>query len=99
MRSEACWARVAVSGQNRSVLADNAAAESFLGTLKKELVKERLPGPFDSPLLDRPWYKPCRLHSSVGHQPRNEWEDRYYAHGRCSTRKASPSECRSSTAA
>ena len=38
MRSEACWARVAVSGQNRSVSADNAAAESFLGTLKKELV-------------------------------------------------------------
>ena len=78
MRSEACWARVAVSGQNRSVAADNAAAESFLGTLKKELVNRN-----DHQVRHQvrssirywieAWYKPCRLHSSVGHQPAIEF--------------------------
>ena len=81
MRSEACWARVAISGQKRSVLADNAAAESFLGTLKKELVSRN-----DYQVRSsirywiEAWYKPCRLHSSAGYQPRNEWEDNYYHH-------------------
>ena len=78
MRSEACWARVAVSGQNPSVLADNAAAESFLGTLKKELVNRndyqvRHQVRLSIRYWIEAWYKPCRLHSSVGYQPAIEF--------------------------
>ena len=64
---------------------DNAAAESFLGTLKKELVNRTdYPNRHQARLSIRwwieAWYNPHRLHSTIGHQPPNEWEDNYYHH-------------------
>ena len=64
---------------------DNAAAESFLGTLKKELVNRADYRTRHQARLSIRWwieasYNPRRLHSTIGQQPPNEWEDNYYHH-------------------
>ena len=64
---------------------DNAAAESFLGTLKKELVnradyQNRHQARLSIRWWIEAWYNPRRLHSTIGQQPPNEWEDNYYHH-------------------
>ncbi len=64
---------------------DNAAAESFLGTLKKELVHRadyhnRHQARLSIRWWIEAWYNPRRLHSTIGQQPPNEWEDNYYHH-------------------
>ena len=64
---------------------DNAAAESFLGTVHKELVNRAdYHNRHQARLSIRWWiearYNPRRLHSTIGHQPPNEWEDNYYHH-------------------
>jgi transposase InsO family protein len=64
---------------------DNAAAESFLGTLKKELVnradyRNRRQARLSIRWWIEAWYNPRRLHSTIGQQPPNEWEDNYYHH-------------------
>ena len=64
---------------------DNAAAESFLGTLKKELVnrtdyQNRHHARLSIRYWIEAWYNPRRLHSTIGNQPPNEWEDNYYHH-------------------
>ena len=64
---------------------DNAAAESFLGTLKKELVHRadyhnRHQARLSIRWWIEAWYNPHRLHSTIGQQPPNEWEDNYYHH-------------------
>ena len=64
---------------------DNAAAESFLGTLKKELVhradyRNRHQARLSIRWWIEAWYNPHRLHSTIGQQPPNEWEDNYYHH-------------------
>ena len=64
---------------------DNAAAESFLGTLKKELVnrdnyRTRHQARLSTRYWIEAWYNPRRLHSTIGQQPPNEWEDNYYHH-------------------
>ena len=64
---------------------DNAAAESFLGTLKKELVnradyRTRHQARLSIRYWIEAWYNPRRLHSTIGQQPPNEWEDNYYHH-------------------
>ena len=64
---------------------DNAAAESFLGTLKKELVnradyQSRHHARLSIRYWIQAWYNPRRLHSTIGQQPPNEWEDNYYHH-------------------
>ncbi len=64
---------------------DNAAAESFLGTLKKELVnradyRSRRQARLSIRYWIEAWYNPRRLHSTIGQQPPNEWEDNYYHH-------------------
>ena len=63
----------------------NAAAESFLGTLKKELVNRadyhnRHQARLSIRWWIEAWYNPRRLHSTIGQQPPNEWEDNYYHH-------------------
>ncbi len=70
-RTGACW--------------DNAAAESFLGTLKTELVnradyRSRHHARLSIRYWIQAWYNPRRLHSTIGQQPPNEWEDNYYHH-------------------
>ena len=64
---------------------DNAAAESFLGTLKTELVnrndyRTRHHARLSIRWWIEAWYNPRRLHSTIGNQPPNEWEDNYYHH-------------------
>ena len=64
---------------------DNAAAESFLGTLKTELVnrnnyQSRHQARLSIRYWIQAWYNPRRLHSTIGQQPPNEWEDNYYHH-------------------
>ena len=64
---------------------DNAAAESFLGTLKKELVNRadyhnRHQARLSIRWWIEAWYNPRRLHFTIGQQPPNEWEDNYYHH-------------------
>ena len=64
---------------------DNAAAESFLGTLKKELIHRtdyhnRHQARLSIRWWIEAWYNPHRLHSTIGQQPPNEWEDNYYHH-------------------
>ena len=64
---------------------DNAAAESFLGTLHKELVnradyRSRHQARLSIRWWIEAWYNPRRLHSTIGQQPPNEWEDNYYHH-------------------
>ena len=64
---------------------DNAAAESFLGTHKKELVhradyRNRHQARLSIRWWIEAWYNPRRLHSTIGQQPPNEWEDNYYHH-------------------
>ena len=64
---------------------DNAAAESFLGTLKKELVnradyQNRYQARLSIRYWIEAWYNPRWLHSTIGQQPPNEWEDNYYHH-------------------
>ena len=61
---------------------DNAAAESFLGALKKELVnrndyQNRHQARLSIRYWIEAWYNPRRLHSTIGQQPPNEWEDNY----------------------
>ena len=64
---------------------DNAAAESFLGTLKKEFVNRadyhnRHQARLSIRWWIEAWYNPRWLHSTIGQQPPNEWEDNYYHH-------------------
>ena len=64
---------------------DNTAAESFLGTLKKELVnrnnyRTRHHARLSIRWWIEAWYNPRRLHSTIRQQPPNEWEDNYYHH-------------------
>jgi len=59
---------------------DNAAAESFVGTLKKELVNRadyhnRHQARRSIRYWIEAWYNPRRLHSTIGHQPPNECAD------------------------
>ena len=59
------------------VWGDNAAAEYFLGTLKKELVnradyRTRHQARLSIRSWIEAWYNPRRLHSTIGHQPPNE---------------------------
>jgi transposase InsO family protein len=61
---------------------DNAPAESFLATLKKELVHRRVfKTRAEARLAIRhwieSWYNRRRLHSALGNQPPIEWEDHY----------------------
>ena len=67
-RSGVCW--------------DNAPAESFLTTLKKELVHRRVfKTRAEARLAIRhwieAWYNRRRLHSGLGYQSPIEWEDHY----------------------
>ena len=76
---------IAQSVGRTGVWGDNAAAESFLGTLKKELVnRQNYRSRHHARLSIRwwieAWYNPRRLHSTIGQQPPNEWEDNYYHH-------------------
>ena len=76
---------IAQSVGRTGVCWDNAAAESFLGTLKKELVnRQNYQNRHQARLSIRywieAWYNPRRLHSTIGQQPPNEWEDNYYHH-------------------
>ena len=55
---------------------------SFLGTLKKELVnradyQSRHQARLSIRYWIQAWYNPRRLHSTIGQQPPNEWEDNY----------------------
>ena len=61
------------------------SAESFLATLKRELINRRDYHSRDQARLSIRWwiearYNPCRLHSTIGHQPLNEREDSHYHH-------------------
>ena len=76
---------IAQSVGRTGVWGDNAAAESFLGTLKKELVnradyRTRHHARLSIRWWIEAWYNPRRLHSTIGQQPPNEWEDNYYHH-------------------
>ena len=76
---------VAQSVGRTGVCWDNAAAESFLGTLKTELVnradyQSRHHARLSIRYWIQAWYNPRRLHSTIGQQPPNEWEDNYYHH-------------------
>ena len=76
---------IAQSVGRTGVCWDNAAAESFLGTLKKELVnrnnyQSRHHARLSIRYWIEAWYNPRRLHSTIGNQPPNEWEDNYYHH-------------------
>ena len=76
---------IAQSVGRTGVCWDNAAAESFLGTLKKELVnrndyRSRHQARLSIRWWIEAWYNPRRLHSTIGQQPPNEWEDNYYHH-------------------
>ena len=76
---------IAQSVGRTGVCWDNAAAESFLGTLKTELVnRNNYQSRHHARLSIRwwieAWYNPRRLHSTIGQQPPNEWEDNYYHH-------------------
>ena len=76
---------IAQSVGRTGVCWDNAAAESFLGTLKKELVnrndyQSRHHARLSIRWWIEAWYNPRRLHSTIGQQPPNEWEDNYYHH-------------------
>ena len=61
---------------------DNAPAESFLATLKKELVYRRVFRTRTEARLAirhwiEAWYNRRRLHSRLGYQSPTEWEDHY----------------------
>jgi transposase InsO family protein len=61
---------------------DNAPAESFLATLKKELIHRRVfKTRAEARLAIRhwveAWYNRRRLHSKLGYQTPTEWEDHY----------------------
>ena len=76
---------IAQSVGRTGVCWDSAAAESFLGTLKKELVnrnnyRSRHHARLSIRYWIEAWYNPRRLHSTIGQQPPNEWEDNYYHH-------------------
>ena len=76
---------IAQSVGRTGVCWDNAAAESFLGTLKTELVnradyQSRHHARLSIRYWIQAWYNPRRLHSTIGQQPPNEWEDNYYHH-------------------
>ena len=76
---------IAQSVGRTGVCWDNAAAESFLGTLKTELVnrnnyQSRHHARLSIRYWIEAWYNPRRLHSTIGQQPPNEWEDNYYHH-------------------
>ena len=58
----------------RGVCYDNAAAESFFGTIKRELVKRyhwATPKALRTALFQwiETWYNRRRLHSSIGYRP------------------------------
>jgi transposase InsO family protein len=62
---------------------DNAPAESFLATLKKELVHRRtFRTRVEARLAIRhwieSWYNPRRLSSVIGYQSPIEWENNYH---------------------
>ena len=62
---------------------DNAPAESFLATLKKELVhRRRFRTRREARLVIRhwieAWYNRRRLHSSLGYRTPIEWEENHY---------------------
>ena len=74
----------AVGGPDRGV-GDNAAAEYFLGTLKKELVnradyQSRHQARLSIRYWIEAWQNPSRLHSTIGHRPPNEGEDNKFHH-------------------
>ena len=76
---------IAQSVGRTGVCWDNTTAESFLGTLKKELVnrnnyRTRHHARLSIRWWIEAWYNPRRLHSTIGQQPPNEWEDNYYHH-------------------
>ena len=74
--------RILQSVGRTGVCWDNAPAESFLATLKKELVHRRtFQTRAEARLAIRhwieAWYNRRRLHSALGHQTPIEWEDHY----------------------
>jgi transposase InsO family protein len=74
--------RVSQSVGRTGVCWDNAPAESFLATLKKELVHRRVfKTRAEARLAIRhwieAWYNRRRLHSRLGYQSPIEWEDHY----------------------
>ena len=64
---------------------DNAAAESFFGTLKRELANRRRWDTRADARRDRirwieGWFNTRRLHSSIDYNAPIEFEDYYYRH-------------------
>ena len=73
---------IAQSVGRTGVCWDNAAAEFVSRTLKKELVnradyRSRHQARLSIRYWIQAWYNPRRLHSTIGQQPPNEWEDNY----------------------